>query len=323
MLETSARLLRVLGLLQARRYWPGAELAQRLEVTPRTLRRDINRLRDLGYTVHASSGSAGGYQLGRGSTLPPLLLEDEEALAVGISLRTACASGINGIEAAGLTALAKFEHVLPSRLQRRMNALESSVSPMTEWRTAVDANAISTIATACHDRECLRFTYSTKDKAEQARRVEPHQLVHTGTRWYLVAWDLERDDWRTFRVDRIQAPRSTGLRFNARKPPEEGYTAYVWRSVAYQPYTHRARVILHCSQQAATERIPAGAGVLQPLSEDTCLLSTGANSLDMLSIYLTMTGVDFAVIEPPELIEHLRIVQARFTRALKLSRKRS
>jgi predicted DNA-binding transcriptional regulator YafY len=323
MLETSARLLRLLALLQARRYWSGAELVERLEVTARTLRRDVNRLRDLGYRVESTSGVAGGYQLNRGAAFPPLLLDDDEAMAVGISLRTACAFAVAGMEGPGLTALAKVEHLLPERLRRRLNALQSSVSPLIGWRPAVDASTISAIAAACQDRDGLRFTYRNQDGAEQARSVEPHQLVHTGSRWYLVAWDAMRGDWRTFRVDRIRTPISTTARFQPRKPPEGGFTAYVSRSVSYMPYTHQARIILHADLETMAERIPAAAGSLERIGDKRCLLRTGAHSLEMLGVYLTMAGVDFEVEDPPELVERLDEMRRRFTRAVALSRKRN
>ena len=319
MLETSARLLRLLAILQSRRYWTGVELAARLEVTARTLRRDVARLRELGYTVDSCSGAAGGYQLGRGASFPPLLLDDDEAMAVGIALRTVLTSGVSGVETAGLKALAKFETVLPERLRRRLNALQSSVSPLLGWRPAVDAAAISTIASACHDREGLRFTYRNHDGAVQARRVEPHQLVHTGSRWYLVAWDLAREDWRTFRVDRIEPPLSPAARFPPRRAPEGGFAAYVSRSVAYLTYGHRARVILHAPLEAMAEKIPPTAGVLERAGDGRCLLSTGTHSLEVLCLFLGMTGVDFDVVEPPELIQHLRAVRSRFTRAIRAS----
>jgi predicted DNA-binding transcriptional regulator YafY len=316
MLDTSARLLRLLALLQSRRYWPGAELAERLEVTGRTLRRDVNRLRDLGYTIRSSTGAAGGYQLGRGASLPPLLLEDDEAMAVGISLRTACASGVSGMEGAGLTALAKFEHVLPERLRRRLNALQSSVSPMGGWRPTVDVRIISSFAAACHDRDCLRFRYRNHDGAEQGRHVEPHQLVHTGSRWYLVAWDLTRDDWRTFRLDRVLPPIATALRFQQRPAPEGGFAAYVSRSVAVLAHPHQARVIFHAPESQMREKVPPTFGVLEPLGAARCVLTTGANSLDVLSVVLGIAGVDFEVLEPPELVDHLRQVGTRIARSV-------
>lgn len=242
-------------------------------------------------------------------------------MAVGLSLRTACASAVTGMEAAGLTALAKFEHVLPARLRRRLNTLQSSVSPLVGWHATADARTISMIAAACHDHEGLRFNYTSHDGAEGPRRVEPHQLVYTNTRWYLVAWDVAREDWRSFRVDRIKTPVLTDSRFEPREPPEGGYAAYISTSVSYRPYPHRARVIMHTNREKAAERLPPNAGVLTPLTESTCMLSTGAHSLDALCVYLAMIGEDFQVIEPIELLHHLRIMKKRFARAVTLSTK--
>jgi predicted DNA-binding transcriptional regulator YafY len=243
-------------------------------------------------------------------------------MAVGVSLRTACASGVSGIEGAGLNALAKFEHVLPERLRRRLNAIQTSVSPLIGWRPAVDARTISTVAGACHERECLRFRYRKHDGSEEARHIEPHQLVHTGSRWYLVAWDLARDDWRTFRLDRVLPPLAAAARFQPRPAPEGGFTEYVSRSVSTLPFSRRARVVLHASHPAMTEKVPPTAGVLEPLDDDRCILTTGTNSLDVLSIVLGITGVEFEVLEPPELIEHLRQIQRRLARSVARSRTR-
>lgn len=315
MLETSARLLRLLSLFQARRYWSGAELSARLEVTARTLRRDVDRLRSLGYPVNSTSGTAGGYQLGAGATLPPLLLDDDEAVAVVLGLRTGASGTVVGIEEASVRALSKLEQVLPSRLRHRVAALHSFVVPVANAGPTVDASMLSLIAGACRDYEKLRFSYSSRDGAASAREVEPHRLAHTGRRWYLVAWDVDRNNWRTFRVDRIEPPVSIGLRFTPREPPEGDFAAYVSRSVSYAPYPHHARVILHAAIEMAAERIPPTAGTLEAIDERTCLLHTGACSLDTLSVYLALTGFDFEVREPPELVERIRWLAERFTRA--------
>ena len=210
MLQTSARLLRLLSLFQAQRYWAGAGLAERLEVTARTLRRDVDRLRSLGYPVNSTSGAAGGYQLGPGATLPPLLLDDDEAVAVAVGLRTAAGGTVAGIEEASLRALSKLEQVLPSRLSRRVAALYSFIVPLANAGPTVDAGTLSAIAAACRDHEELRFRYHSRDGSPSVRAVEPHRLVHTGRRWYLAAWDTDRNNWRTFRVDRIQGGQTTG-----------------------------------------------------------------------------------------------------------------
>src|ERR671934_683280 len=219
MSETSSRLLELLSLLQARRDWPGGELADRLEVSPRTIRRDVERLRRLGYPVESLSGRAGGYRLRAGTAMPPLLLDDEEAIAIAVGLRTAARASVTGIEETAVRALVKLEQVLPGHLRRRVQALGSAtVSPPLGGPT-VDPQNLTVIAGACRDCERLRFAYRSRDGTDSRREAEPHALVNLGTRWYLLAWDRLRDDWRSFRVDRLAKPASTGVRFTARRLP--------------------------------------------------------------------------------------------------------
>jgi predicted DNA-binding transcriptional regulator YafY len=315
MLDTSARLLRLLSLFQAQRYWSGAELSERLEVTPRTLRRDVDRLRSLGYPVNSTTGTAGGYQLGAGATLPPLLLDDDEAVAVAVGLRTAASGTVTGIEEASVRALSKLQQLLPPRLRRRVSALNSFIVPLSNTGPTVDAETLSVIAGACRDYEMLRFHYQSRDGASSSREVEPHRLVHTGRRWYLAAWDIGRDNWRTFRIDRIQAKISKGLRFTPRDPPDGDFAAYVSRSVTYTPYKHQAKILLHASVEAASERVPPVAGIFEAIDDQTCMLHTGMNSLDMLSVHLALIGFEFEVREPPELVERIRWLAERFSRA--------
>jgi predicted DNA-binding transcriptional regulator YafY len=313
---TSVRLLRLLSLFQARRYWSGAELSERLEITGRTLRRDVDRLRSLGYPVHSTSGTAGGYQLGAGATLPPLLLADDEAVAVAVGLRTAASGTVTGIEEASVRALSKLEQVLPPRLRRRVAALSSFIMPLANAAgPAVDAGMLSVIAGACRDYDSLRFAYIGRKGAASTRVVEPHRLAYTGRRWYLAAWDVSRRDWRTFRVDRMNPPLTTGARFTPRDPPDGGFAAYVAHSVAWHPYVHRASVKLHASAEVVAERMPPEAGVVEPIDGDTCLLHTGAQSLDVLSVFLALIGVDFEVHGQPELVDHIQGLAARFNRA--------
>src|SRR5215217_3859997 len=235
MLATSARLLRLLSLLQSRRDWSGAELADRLAISARTVRRDVERLRDLGYPVHATRGIAGGYRLGAGAALPPLLLDDEEAVAVAVGLRTAASGGVvAGIEETSVRALAKLEQVLPSRLRRRVNAVAAYTVPFEGWGPTVDAETLTAIAGACRDLVRLRFGYRAPDGTTSRRLVEPHRLVHTGRRWYLAAWDCDREDWRSFRVDRIEPRLSTDRRFEPREPPHGDAAKYVARSISSQ-----------------------------------------------------------------------------------------
>src|SRR5580698_11342919 len=231
MLDTSARLLRLLSLFQARRYWSGAELTERLEVTARTLRRDVDRLRSLGYPVNSTAGTGGGYQLGAGTTLPPLLLDNDEAVAVAVGLRTAASGAVSGIEEASVRALAKLEQVLPSRLRRRVSALHSFILPLASAGPQVSSETLVAIASACRDSEKLTFGYHSRDGTGSQREVEPHRLVNTGRRWYLVAWDVGRNNWRTFRVDRIAPRPLSGSRFAPRKPPDGDFGLYVSRSV--------------------------------------------------------------------------------------------
>jgi predicted DNA-binding transcriptional regulator YafY len=315
MLETSARLLRLLSLFQAQRYWAGAALSERLEVTARTLRRDVDRLRSLGYPVNSTSGTAGGYQLGPGATLPPLLLDDDEAVAVAVGLRTAASGTVAGIEEASVRALLKLEQVLPSRLSRRVAALHSFIVPLANTGPTVDAGTLSAIAASCRDHEELRFRYQSRDGSPSLRAVEPHRLVHTGRRWYLAAWDTDRNNWRTFRVDRIEGRLTTGGRFTPRQPPDGDFATYVARSVSYAPYPHRAQVTVHAPVESVAGRIPATVGTLEAIDQQTCLLHTGACSLDALSVYLALLGFDFEVREPPELAARIRELAERFARA--------
>jgi len=284
-------------------------------VTARTLRRDVDRLRSLGYPVQSATGAAGGYQLGAGATLPPLLLEDEEAVAVVVGLRTAASGNISGIEEASVRALAKLEQVLPSRLRKRVAALHSSILTLAVSGPAVDAGTLAAIASACRDSEKLKFNYRKRDGAESHREVEPHRLVNTGRRWYLVAWDSDRGNWRTFRVDRILPRLESAGRFAPRRPPEGGFGEYVSRSVGYAPYPHQASVIFHAPLEQIAENLPRASGMLEAIDDRRCRLRTGAFSLDMLSVWIAMIGAEFEVEHPPELIERVRSLAAQFHRA--------
>ena len=315
MLDTSARLLRLLSLLQGRRFWTGAELAERLEVTPRTIRRDVDRLRMLGYPVSSSVGVAGGYQLDAGATLPPLLLEDDEALAIAISLRTVATSTVSGAEAAAVRALAKLERILPSRLRRRFRTMRNAVVPLHAKWPQIDATLLTTLAAASRDHQLVRFRYLDRQGRGTRRRVEPHGLVHTGWRWYLVAYDLKRDDWRTFRVDRIEGKATAADRFLPRALPDEDIAAFVSRSIGSRARTHRARVLIHAPLARVEERLPPLAGHLTAVSEYRCLLESGANSLSGLAWYIASLGEEFEVHSPPELAEELAELAGRLSRA--------
>ncbi|WP_158841707.1 helix-turn-helix transcriptional regulator [Saccharothrix deserti] len=317
MLETSARLLRLLSLLQTRRDWPGPELAERLDVSPRTVRRDVDRLRELGYPVHATTGTFGGYRLGAGAALPPLLLDDEEAVAVAVGLRTASTGTVAGIEETSLRALAKLEQVLPSRLRHRVNTLQTYTVPVPRDTPAatVDPAVLTTLATACRDRERLRFDYHDHHGATSARAVEPHRVVTWGRRWYLVAFDVDRQDWRTFRVDRLTPKTPTGPRFTPRDLPDGDAAAYVARTASAAAWRHHAEVVVHAPADTVAARVNPAVGTVEPLSDTTCLLRTGADDLTTLAVHLGMLDADFDVTSPPELLEHLRALATRYGRA--------
>jgi len=317
MLETSARLLRLLSLLQTPRDWTGSELAERLDVSTRTVRNDVERLRSLGYPVHATRGAVGGYRLGAGAALPPLLLDDEEAVAVTVGLRTAAGGSIAGVEETSLRALAKLEQVLPARLRRRVNALQTYTVPVPRDSPGptVDAGVLTLLAAACRDHEGLRFDYRDHKGSATLRAVEPHRLVNWGRRWYLVAWDTGRGDWRTFRVDRIEPRTPNGPRFTPRELPEGDVAAYVSRRVSAAAWRYHARVTVHAPAASVAERISPAVGTVEAIDDHSCILATGADSIDTLAVYLGMLGTDFTVTEPPELVTHLRELSERYARA--------
>lgn len=309
------RLLRLLTLLQARRDWSGAELAERLAVTTRTVRTDVERLRVLGYQIESHPGVAGGYRLGAGSALPPLLLDDDEAVAVAVGLRAAAGGSVTGIEETSLRALAKLEQSLPSRLRHRVDALRSATVSAAGGGPTVDADTLTAVSTAAHRRERLRFDYAGHDGSVSVRDVEPYRLVYTGRRWYLLGWDTDRADWRTFRADRIRPRVPTGPRFALREPPGGDAVAHVLRGVGSTAWPHPARVRLHASAETMARRIPTTAGLLEAIDERACLLHTGGESLGNLAAFLGTLAVDFDVLDPPELLTVVRDVAARFARA--------
>ncbi|UJW33085.1 YafY family transcriptional regulator [Saccharothrix sp. AJ9571] len=313
MTDTSARLLRMLSLLQARRTWTGPELADRLDVTTRTIRNDVDRLRGLGYPVDATPGVSGGYTLGAGAAMPPLLLDDEEAVAIVVGLRTA--AGVEGIAETSVRALAKLEQVLPSRLRHRVEALQTSTIAVRGTGPAVDPGVLTVLAGACRDRETLRFDYANHDGSESRRQAEPHSVVHMGRRWYLVAWDVDRQDWRTFRVDRIRPRTPNGRRFAPRQPPEGGVVHYLQRGVGAALWRHHATIRVHAPASAVAAKVPP-AVVVEAVDEHHCLLKAGADTLEYLALYLGLLDVDFDIVDSPDFAEHLRKLIDRFGRAI-------
>ncbi|GII92468.1 helix-turn-helix transcriptional regulator [Sinosporangium siamense] len=314
MLETSVRLLRLLSLLMSRRDWSGADLADRLGVTTRTVRNDIERLRILGYQVHSSTGTAGGYRLTAGSALPPLLLDDDEAVAVALGLAAAAAGTVAGIQEPSVRALAKLEMTLPGRLRHRVDALRSATVSAAGGGPVADAETLTGIAAAVRDHEQLRFDYRGHDGRTGSRKAEPHRLVYTGRRWYLMAFDVDRQDWRVFRADRIRLRTPNGPRFTPREPPEDAAT-HVLRGVGSRAWQHPVRVRLHAPAETIAARIPSTAGLLTALTDDTCMLETGGESFDNLAAFLGTLGVGFAVLDPPEFRTFLASLADRYREA--------
>ena len=314
MLETSARLLRLLSLLQTRREWSGAELAGRLDVTTRTVRRDVDRLRDLGYPVDASVGVGGGYQLGAGAEMPPLLLDDEEVLAVAFGLQSGATGPIVGIGEPSVRALTKLRQVMPSRLRHRMEALQVDVVARPQAKSAVEARLLATIASVCHNRERLRFDYKAYDSTESRREVEPYRVVRAGLRWYLVAWDLSREDWRSFRVDRMTPKIPTGPRFSPRELPPGGAAEFVSRGINRAVTQTRARVLLHAPFDRIAPMVHEDWGSLEPTDDGNCIVVIGGDSQSSIAKWLSAFDVEFTVLDPPELRDECRAIAERHLR---------
>ncbi len=310
---TTERVLRLLGLLQQRPVWTGTELAERLGVTTRSIRRDVERLRSLGYPVNATQGVGGGYQLGAGRALPPLLLDDEEAIATAVSLRLAAGGTVAGASEAAVRTLAKLDQVLPARLRAEVRALHDAIVTLEGGRIEVDADALLSLARACRDTVRVEFGYAGRDQQPGERRVEPYQLVATGRRWYLLAFDLDRDDWRSFRLDRMSGLRATTWRFRRREHPDPA--AYVQRAVTVAGYRYRARVRVNAPADEVRRATTEASVTVEPDGDTTCLLLTGSDSLYALALHLGLLGWDFEVLEPPELREALATLGTRLTSA--------
>ncbi|MFE5584476.1 helix-turn-helix transcriptional regulator [Kitasatospora sp. NPDC056531] len=308
MTDTPARLLNLLSLLQTPREWPGSELAERLGVSPRTIRRDIDRLRDLGYPVRATMGAVGGYRLVAGTAMPPLLLDDDEAVAIAVGLRAAAGHAVVGIEEASVRALGKLLQVLPARLRHRVGTLNSATVPLlTGDGPTVDPEDLTMLARAVTAKERLRFSYRARDGAETRRNVEPERLVSTGRRWYLIGYDLDREDWRLFRIDRLSEPFATGARFTPRPLPAEDAAVFVASRLRGQSPTHTMVATVHRPAAEVDGWMPwTGDYEIEPIDDHSCRLRSRADSLRWLAAGLLMLDCPFEVHEPPELREHLR-----------------
>ncbi|MYS19334.1 Predicted DNA-binding transcriptional regulator YafY, contains an HTH and WYL domains [Streptomyces sp. DvalAA-14] len=317
MANTGSRTLRLLSLLQTNRYWSGADLAERLGVSARTLRRDIERLRELGYPVEAHRGVDGGYQLGAGAALPPLVISDEEAVALAVGLQAGARSAVEGIAESSVRALAKVVQVMPARLRRRVEALHAMTVPA-EWgvpgAAEIDLGALTTLALTCRDSERLRFSYTAAAGQPTERHVEPHRLVCLDRRWYLVAYDLTRHDWRTFRVDRLGAPHGTGARFGPRDLPAADAAAFVRAGPAGAPQPYRVEVLVDAGAEAVRERIGRWSTV-EEVDAGHCRVRMTADSLDWPIMALGGLDADFRVLGPPELFDRITRWGARFHRA--------
>jgi predicted DNA-binding transcriptional regulator YafY len=314
-MESSGRLLALLGLLQARTTWTGQELAARLQVSPRTVRNDIDRLRRLDYPVDAVRGRDGHYRLGVGAKLPPLLLDDDEAVAITVGL--VAATGITGIEETSARALAKLEAILPHRLRRQVDAVRGAVSAGPENTGSnvpdpeIEVGLLTAIAAAIRDREEIRFDYG-----EERVQVQPYRLVSWQRRWYLVGRTARTDTWATYRLDWMALRTPGGPRFTPVELPGGDYTAFVLRDVAFHGWNVHARIAIDAPANEVLSRINPAVGVVEAVDESSCVLVTGADSVEIIAVYIGMLGLDFHVDEPPELVAQLRLVGERYRQAV-------
>ncbi|HLI40505.1 MAG TPA: WYL domain-containing protein [Streptosporangiaceae bacterium] len=315
MTDTAVRLLRLLPLLAAGRSWRGGELAERLGVTTRTLRRDVGRLRELGYQVHAVPGRQGGYALGAGAGLPPLLLDDDSAVAVALGLHVVAAGpGLRGGREAAARAAAAIDQVLPSRLRRRVQALTATTVPLHgPAEPAVEPEVLALLALACRQNERLRFGYVSGSGDDSRRHAEPYRLVCTGRRWYLVARDLGSGEWRSFRVDRMRDPLPTGVRSRPPDPPDAA--RLVSEGISCGPYRWRARVLLEAAADVVAAMVPPTVAVIEAVDERRCVLISGSDSLDAIALHCAVLGVPFTPLHPPELRDRCAALAARLHQA--------
>lgn len=322
MLQTSARLLALLGLLQARPEWSGADLAERLDVTDRTVRADVARLRDLGYPVDATRGPGGRYRLGPGGKLPPLLLDDEEAVAVAVALNVTAHGA--GIEDAASRALAKLDQVLPHRLRREVDALRDAlaVAPENVGTDAPDPVAdpavLAVVAAAIRDRTELRLD---QPGHPHVRQVEPYRLVSWQRRWYVVVRDPGNGRWEPVRLDLVTLRTPGGRRFTPADVPGGDATAFVLREVAASGWAVHARILVDAPAEVVLARINPTVGVVEQVDDEHSVLVTGADSIATIAAYIGMLGYDFHVEEPPELLDALAVLGERYARVSRVGRR--
>jgi predicted DNA-binding transcriptional regulator YafY len=316
MSETTSRVLQLLGLLQSRRVWTGEELAERLAVTTRSVRRDVERLRELGYPVHASKGQGGGYQLGAGAALPPLLLDPDEAVAMAVCLRLAAGGTVAGVGESALRALSKLDQVMPAKLRSQVSAVHDSTVTLTSPSDEpVAPEVLMTLARACRDREHVSAGYVDIRGNATRRRLEPYQLVTTGRRWYLLAYDRDKQDWRSLRLDRLSEVRAMGSTFVAREAPDAA--TYVRRSISSSPYRYVARVRFHAPESVLEQRFSPASVTIEADGADACIVIAGADDPERMVFYFATVGCDFEVLEPPEVVSAVAAVSARLQRAVR------
>ncbi|MEY2849669.1 MAG: hypothetical protein RI885_2336 [Actinomycetota bacterium] len=313
--RTTGRTLELLGLLQAHRDWSGADLQGRLGVSARTLRRDIDDLRGLGYGIESVSGVGGGYRLGAGASIPPLVLSADEAVAIAVGLRAAASATVTGIEDAAARALVKLEQSLSSETRQRISAVEQAVVPLGSGQEPVDLDTVLIIARAIRESRRLRIDYQRHDREEVRRTIEPHRIVHTGTRWYVVARDPDRDAWRTLRLDRLTPRPPLAERFVAERIPDDAVREFTTRSITSAPYPHHYRVLMHAPAAEVARHFGPTIAEVTPVDDDSCELAAGSTSPEQFALYIGTTGIDFDVLEGDDLRRVLGELSERFGRA--------
>lgn len=312
---TTGRVLQLLGLLQSRRVWSGEELAERLGVTGRSVRRDVERLRELGYPVHASKGHGGGYQLGAGAALPPLLLDPDEAVAMAVCLRLGAGGSVAGVGESALRALSKLDQVMPSRLRSQVAAVHDATTTLTSGRSdeLVEPEVLMTLARAARDHEHVSTGYVDRAGNVSDRRLEPYRLVTTGRRWYLLCWDRDRDDWRSLRLDRMVDVRARGTTFLPREAPDAA--SYVRRAITASPYRYVAKVRYFAAKETVAQSFSSTSAEIEADGPDACLVTVGADDAERMVPWLALPAADFEVLEPPEVVAAVRAVAERLVRA--------
>lgn len=313
-METTARLLALLSVLQRVPQMSGPSLADHLGVTVRTVRRDIDRLRQLGYVVDSEAGVSGGYRLGEGgSSVPPLMLDEEETVALAVCVRAAAGDSVAGIAEAAARALAKLEQSLPTSARSRLDALSAATIRLPAAGGEVDPSVLLTVTSACHRGEALVMSYRSANGRESERRLDPYRIVNAGRRWYLVARDRRHGEWRTFRLDRIAQVRSTGHGVDLRGAPDAA--AFVGEAITTAPYRYRARVEFDAPLHELARRIPPTVGVLEAVAPTTTVLTTGADDLDLLVVHIGALGVPFRVLEPDALRDRVTAMAVHLSRS--------